>query len=530
MLQNTVYYPSPSPLTLSIHGADVLASSVFRDEAIKQLLDLVRPVWAISHAQALMGWDSETYMPRKGVEARSIASAELAVLRRKLLLDEKVVNLVEKLQDRLEELNDYEKGVVRVLSREIRMLKALPEELVAELAKTRSVAVHVWNEAKKNNNFEAFKPYLEKIVELTRKKAEYLGYKEHPYDALLDIYEEGWTTREVEEMFSKLIPESKKILEKVLSDDFYPRSHPLEEKEYEVARAEQLNRAVLERLGWDWERGRLDVSPHPFTMELDVNDVRITTRYEGRDIRRTLYAVIHEYGHALYELQVDPRLARTPIAGGVSLGVHESQSRFWENIIGRSHWFVKALKPLLDEHLGYTKELDWLELYRYANIVRPDTIRVEADELTYNFHIYLRFQLEKQLIVGELKVSELPEHWDNLMEELLGVRPKNYSEGVLQDIHWSHGSIGYFPTYSLGNVISAQVRKKLFSEIESVEDLLEKMETEPLRAWLRERIHRWGATYPPKELLVKALGEQPDPEALIEYFKWKYLELPGKLQ
>ena len=506
-----------------------MGSPVFRDEMVKELLSRTRVLWALGHAMALMGWDLETYMPRKGAEGRSIASSELAVLQRRILLDEKITGLVEKLQDRMEELNDYEKGVVRVLAREIRIARALPEELVAELAKTTSMATTVWSEAKKNNNFEAFKPYLEKIVELTRKKAEYLGYKEHPYDALLDKYEEGWTTREVEEMFSKLIPESKKILEKVLSDEFYPRRHPLEEKEYNVEKARELMRKVLDVLGWDWERGRLDESPHPFTMELDIDDVRITTRYEGKDIRRPLYSVIHEFGHALYELQIDRRIARTPIGGGVSLGVHESQSRFWENIIGRSHWFVKAVKKLLDEYTGFTSSYDWLELYRYANIVRPDTIRVEADELTYNFHIYLRFQLEKQLVAGEIKVSELPEHWDNLMEELLGVRPKNYSEGVLQDIHWSHGSIGYFPTYSLGNVISGQVRKKLFSEVEGIEDAIEGLRLDVVREWLREKIHRWGATYPPKDLVAKALGEKPNPEPLIEYFRWKYLELPGRL-
>ncbi|MET1101459.1 MAG: carboxypeptidase M32 [Pyrodictiaceae archaeon] len=503
---------------------------VFHHPLAKELVERTRVLWAIDHARALMSWDLETHMPPRGVEGRAIAFSELAVLRRRLLLDEKITSLVEKLEDKLEELNDYEKGLVRVLSREIRIAKALPEELIARLAKVTSEATKVWSEAKKNNNFEAFKPYLNEIVKLTREKAERLGYKDHPYDALLDLYEEGWTTRDVERMFNKLIPGSKKILEKVLSDEFYPKSHELEQVSYETSKAEKLMKIVLEKLGWSWERGRLDVSPHPFTIELDINDVRITSRYEGKDIRRALYAVIHEFGHALYELQIDPRLARTPLQGGVSLGVHESQSRFWENIIGRSPWFVKAIKPILDEQLGYTAKYSWLELYRYVNIVRPDTIRVEADELTYNLHIYLRFELEKLMVTGELKVDELPDEWNRYMDELLGVKPKNYSEGVLQDIHWSHGSIGYFPTYSLGNVIAAQIRERMLTDIKDMEERLERLELSPLRSWLGSRIHRWGSTYPPRILIEKALGGGYDnPESLIKYLEWKYLKLPNTL-
>ena len=467
-------------------------------------------------------------MPRRGSEARSIAISELTVLRRRLLLSDDIRKMVEKLNERLEELNDYEKGVVRVLSRWIRVATALPEELVAKLAKVTSEATPVWAEAKKRNDYEKFKPYLKEIVELTREKAERLGYKEHPYDALLDLYEEGLTTREVENIFDRLIPNTKRVLEKVLSDDFYPRQHPLEKAPYSIDRARQVMANLLERLGWDWERGRLDVSPHPFTIELDIDDVRITTRYEGHDIRRPVYAVIHEYGHALYELQIDRRLARTPIGSGVSLGVHESQSRFWENVIGRSPWFVKLLKPFIDVVVEEARKIDWLELYRYVNIVRPDTIRVEADELTYNLHIYLRFELEKQMIMGEIGVDELPEAWNELMDKLLGVKPKNYSEGVLQDIHWSHGSIGYFPTYTMGNIIAAQIRNRIAMDLD-LESTIEENKLAPIRDWLAKRIHRWGSTYPPKELLKRSLGEYANPEHLIRYFEWKYIELPNKL-
>ncbi len=506
-----------------------MAVSPFNHPIVKEILELAKPLWAIDYSLGLLGWDRETYMPPKGVEARSHAVAELSVLRRRLLLSDKLVNLVEKAENAIEELNDFERGVVRVLSREIRIAKALPEDFIARFSRTVTVATKVWAEAKRSNDFEKFKPYLDEIIKLNIERAERLGYMEHPYDALLDLYEEGWTTRDVEAMFNELLPAVRRIYEKVLSEGFYPREHELERVEYDIGKARKLMETVLTRLGWDWERGRLDTSAHPFTMGLDVDDVRITTRYEGRDIRRPLYAVIHEFGHALYELQVDKAIARTPIGGGVSLGVHESQSRFWENIVGRSPWFVKALKPVLDEHLGFTAKYDWLELYRYFNIVRPELIRVEADELTYNLHIYLRFELEKRMVSGELGADAVAEEWDNMMEKLLGVRPKTVSEGVLQDIHWSMGSMGYFPTYSLGNVIAAQVRAALLKEYAGFIEDVGKLEFARLREWLRARIHRWGKTYPPKELITKATGEPPTPRYLVEYLEWKYLKLPDEL-
>ncbi len=506
-----------------------MTSSPFNHPLIREILELSRPIWALNYAMGLLSWDRETYMPPRGVEARSIAASQLAVLQRRLILHEKLVELVEKAQARLEELNDYERGLVRVLAREIRIAKALPEEFVARFAKTATVATRVWAEAKKQNDYEKFKPYLKELIELNRERAERLGYDEHPYDALVDLYEEGWRTRDIDAMFSKLIPELKRIFEKVVSGGFYPQSHELEKKEYDVESARQLMKRILDLLGWDWSRGRLDESAHPFTMGLDVHDVRITTRYEGFDIRRPIYAVIHEFGHALYDLQIDEAIARTPIGSGASLGVHEGQSRFWENIVGRSPWFVKKLKPLLDEHLSFIKQYDWLELYKYFNMVRPEPIRVESDELTYNFHIYLRFDLEKKMVAGEIGVDDLPELWNQMMEELLGIRPKNYSEGVLQDIHWSMGSMGYFPTYTLGNVIAAQMRTAMEHEIGSLADAIESDRLDKIREWQRGKVHRWGRTYPPRELVKKATGEEPNPEHLIRYLEWKYLELPNKL-
>ena len=507
--------------------SDAAWSELFRDGTVREILRRTRLLWALEHAMSLMGWDLETYMPRRGIGDRSAAFEELAGLSHSLVRSPELKRLVEEAEKKLDALNDYERGVVRVVGRMVRIAHALPEELVRKEAKVTSEATVVWEQAKKEGDYGKFKPYLAEIVEIAREKAERLGYEEHPYDALLDLYEEGLRTRDVERIFNVLVPETKRILDAVLGAGFYPREHPLEAVRYEKQRARRLVERLLDMLDWPWDRGRVDESAHPFTTEMGINDVRITVRYEGFDIKRVVYSLVHEYGHALYELQQDERLARTPIVGGASLGVHESQSRFWENIVGRSPWFMPRLKRVLDEEVGYTREYSVLDLYRYVNTVRPSLIRVDADEVTYNLHIYLRFTLEKRLVEGSLGVDELPEAWNSLMEELLGVRPSSDSEGVLQDIHWSHGSIGYFPTYTIGNVVAAMIWERLGGPRA---EMLEKLDLPGLRGWLREKIHRWGKTYPPKELLRRSLGSEPEPGALVRYLEWKYLKLPGEVE
>jgi len=496
---------------------------VFHNPIVKKIIEKYRVIWSISHALSLMYWDSETYMPREGVRDRAVARAELELLRQQLLLRPDLVELVE-LADSVESLNEYERGVVRVLKRMIRIAKALPPWLVAERAKVTEEALVVWREARVKNDFEAFRPYLEKIFDLTRKTADYLGWEKHPYDALLDLYEEGLRTEDVDRILGYLKSELKHIIEKVLSEGKYPRTHPLEEVKYDVNKMETVNKKVLEILGYPLgERGRLDVSAHPFTIDMGVFDVRITTRYEGVDFKRTLTAVIHEFGHALYQLQIDPALSYTPVADGASLGVHEGQSRFWENIIGRSREFVEYIYPVLREHLDFLEKHTPEDVYYYFNTVKPSLIRVDADEVTYNMHIVLRAELEKLVLTGEVKVRDLPELWNNYMEELLGVKPSTYSEGVLQDIHWSMGAVGYFPTYTLGNIVAAMMRKAMMSEI----NLYEKIVTgdfKSIKEWQREKIHKYGAVFAPKELLKRSLGSEYAPEALIDYLVEKYLK------
>ncbi|MGC9021211.1 MAG: carboxypeptidase M32 [Candidatus Methanodesulfokora sp.] len=482
----------------------------------KEILRKARTIWALDHASSLMNWDIEVNMPTEGIQERGIAASEIALLRQKLLLDEELSSLIERAEK--EELNDYERGLLRVLKREIKIAKSLPPELVQELTRVTQEAKVIWREAREKDDYNKFKPYLERIVELERKAADFLGYEKHPYDALLDLHEEGLTTDDALNIFSLLEPGIKKVLSKL---EFYGE-HWLEKQKYEIDAMRSLNLELLKILGYPLgSRSRFDVSAHPFTIHMGIRDVRITTRYEGFDFKRSFFSTLHEFGHALYELQVDDALMATPLSKGVSLGIHESQSRFWENIIGRSMEFVKGIQNILREKLSFLRDVPAEEIYRYFNIVKPSLIRTEADEVTYNLHIILRFKIELKMVEGSIRIEEVPEEWDNLMEDLIGIRPRSYKDGVLQDIHWSMGDIGYFPTYTLGNVISAQIRRCMMRDLPVYEDV-ERLEFGRIKNYLREKVHKWGSVYAPKELIKRSFNEDIDPQAFLEYLEEKY--------
>jgi len=380
----------------------------------------------------------------------------------------------------------------------------------------------VWREARKKSDFAMFKPYLEKMVDLKRQEAEKLGYQGHPYNALMDRYEEGITTEDVDRIFSPLRSELKSILTKVLSAGEFPTTHPLEEINYEEAAMKRVNEDTLKLLQMPEKTFRMDVSTHPFTTGMSIEDVRITTRYEGKDFKASLYSTVHESGHAIYELQMDPSLEYTPLARSTSLGIHESQSRFWENFIGRSREFVERIYPSLKANLPFVAQYNEADIYRYVNSVRPSLIRVESDEITYNFHIMLRYELEKKLIGGEMEVAEAPTAWKDLMEKFVGVRPSNDAEGILQDVHWSGGMFGYFATYSLGNVIAGMFYNRIQKDLD-MKTAVANGELGRVKDWLKEKLHKYGATYSPKELQKRAFGETYNPQWLIKYLQEKYL-------
>lgn len=494
---------------------------MFQNKTILDLIQRYRLVWAVGHAAAVLNWDFETYMPPEGTKARAIANSELALLRQRFTLSLK--ELVGQAEKENASLNEEEKGVLRVLKRQLDYYEKIPPELIEKLSKTRAEANQVWRIARKKSDFQSFKPHLEKLIELKREEAEKIGYEKHPYDALLDRNEEGLRTDDMDSIFQKLIPNLKRILAKVQKERTYPKRHELESVKYDKRVMESVNNTILNILDMPNEtRFRMDISTHPFTTGFSLNDVRITTRYEGKDFRASMFATMHECGHAVYGLQVSQDLEYTPISGGASGGIHESQSRFIENVVGRSRDFSKVVTPMLKSKFKFLKKYNAEDLYYYFNLVRPSLIRVVADELTYNFHIAIRYQIEKQILGGEVSVSELPSIWSEKFKDNLGIVPKTDSQGVLQDIHWSGGGFGGFPSYTIGNVVDGMIWNNIRKEIDLPKTIRTK-DIKKIKAFLGNEIHKWGSTFAPKDLLRKEFGESYNPDWLVQYLEQKYV-------
>ena len=492
---------------------------MFQNQLVIDIAEKYKPIWALESVGALLEWDMETYMPLGSSKPRGFTIAQVQLLRQERMLQ--LTDLVSK-AEKASGLDDTETGFIRVLKRELDYYTKVPPKLLEDLVTTATEGTVVWREARKKSDFTMFKPYLERMVELKKQEAAKLGYQGHPYNALMDRFEEGLTTDDADRVFAPLRSELKEILTKVLTTGKFPRTHPLEAMHYDETAMKRVNEDALKLLQMPEKTFRMDISTHPFTTSMSIEDVRITTRYEGKDFKASLYSTVHESGHAIYDLQVDPSLNYTPLARGTSLGVHESQSRFWENCIGRSREFVKQIYPSLKANLPFVAKYSEDEVYRYLNSAKPSLIRVDADELTYNFHIMVRYELEKKLIGGEIQVSEAPEAWNDLMERYVGVRPTNDAEGILQDVHWSGGMIGYFATYSLGNVIAGMFYNRIQKDM-NLKDTVANGELGKVKDWLKDKLHKYGATYSPKELQKRTFGETYNPHWLIKYLQEKYL-------
>ncbi len=491
---------------------------------INQILDAYRPMWSIDHATSLMDWDFETCMPRLGTEERGMADSQLRLLYKELLLNKDFVDLVER-GKKQEGLNDLEKGIIRVLDRNIVKQIKIPKELTEAESLERIKGNMVWRQAREKSDFKIYEPHLKKMIEIKKQIAEKIGYEKHPYDALLDIFEEELTVADLDEVFGMLTSHMQKILKKLVdSGSPFCKELKLGKPKYDIQKVDELNREILSLLQYDVNRFRMDVSTHPFTQAMSLNDVRITTRYEGTDFKRSISSTIHEGGHALYHLQCDQSLSTTPVEGGYSLALHESQSRFWENMVGRSKPFVQLIAPLVRKQVSFANQATDEELYLYFNTVKPDFIRVDADEVTYNLHIAIRYEIEKKIIGDELTVSEIPGFWNDRMEELLGVRPTEDSQGVLQDTHWSSGLFGYFPTYTLGNLVSAIIGSKMRKDLKDYEENIRKGDFKPIREWLRLKIHQYGSVYAPKVLLNNIFNEGYNPDYFVRYIENKFLQ------
>ena len=490
---------------------------------MNQILDAYKPMWSLNHATSLMGWDFETYMPRKGTEERGVADSQLHLLHKELLLNKDFVGLVESAK-KLENLNDSEKGIVRVLNREITKQIKIPKELTEAESLERIRGNMAWRQAREKSDFTMYSHHLKNMIEIKKQIADKIGYEKHPYNALLDTYEEELTVADLDKVFGVLTPRIQKVLKKLIeSGSLFCEESKLGKSKYDIQKLDELNRDILTLLQYDMERFRMDLSTHPFTETMGINDVRITTRYEGTDFKKSISSTIHEAGHALYHLQCDQSLSVTPLEGGSSLGLHESQSRFWENIVGRSLPFVQLIAPLIRKQVIFANQATDDELYLYFNNVKPDYIRVDADEVTYNLHIAIRYEIEKKIFGDELSVSEIPEFWNDRMDQLLGVRPTKDSQGVLQDTHWSSGLFGYFPTYTLGNLVSAILASKMRKDLEDYEEDIKKGNFKPIREWLRLKIHQHGSVYAPKVLLNSNFNEGYNPDYFMTYIETKYL-------
>ena len=496
------------------------ANGLFKDQGVLALLESCKPIWAVGYAQGLIGWDTETYMPEDGAEDRGVASGQLSLKTQEMQLALKPQ--LDGLQG-AQGLNAYDAAVVRVLNRDLVFYTKIPPEMIEEMSRLTEESAIVWRRARKSSNFPEFEPNLKRIVELSRQMAEKLGYTDHPYSALADQYEEGVTATDLDKMFAVLAPRIKAMVRRIVDDGIFSAAQPLEKATYTTDQLKPINEWLIKSLGIPPSRFRMDVSTHPFTQGLSRNDVRLTTRYEGINFRNTIYSTVHESGHAMYELDIDPRLSYTPLGDGVSFGVHEAQSRTWENIIGRSRSFVHFMYPKIRE-LPSAAQNGEEDIYRYVNAVSPSAIRVEADEVTYTMHIILRYEIEKALIAGSLQVHELPQFWNDKMEEYLGIRPKNDAEGVLQDVHWSDGLFGYFPAYAIGNIIGAMEMEKMEQDLgHGIWDDIAAGKFSNVQEWFRQNIHLHGSTYTPRELQLRALGRAYDPEPFVRYLDRKYL-------
>src|SRR3990167_1182783 len=495
----------------------------------ENLTELSRKIHTYGSILSLLHWDKEKYMPPGGISPRSQQIALLS----SLIHEEKKSRLF---RTRLEKLIQLKTGKIKVqgLSKpqiaavcewRRQFLKAtkLPTTFVKTFSQVTSEASQIWAQAKKGNNFKLFAPFLEKIITLSRQKADILGFSEHPYDALLEAYEPCMTTVHVSTIFDGLQKELKLLLKKIVSvqqiDD-----HFLHDK---VSDAKQLalGHLILSKLPIDPSYSRLDLSSHPFSLALHPHDSRITTRLLPHAFMSNIFSILHEAGHSLYEMGLPTEHWGTPLAEYVSLSIHESQSRWWETRIGRSLPFWKFFYSHLQTVLPSFKKISLDHFYRSINRVEPSFIRVEADEVTYCLHVILRFEIEKLLISGKLSVADLPDAWNGKMKELFGITPPNDTQGCLQDIHWSLGDFGYFPTYALGNLFSAHFFSSFEKKHPHWEERVEKGELSFIREWLKENIHRWGRMYDAKELAKKVTGKPLSEKAYCSYLKKKYTKM-----
>lgn len=497
------------------------------EKTVEQFRNYTRTMTDYREAIGLLSWDLLTGAPKKGKAQRSEVIGTLSTELFKMSISPEMGGFLTELADPAmnSQLDPITRGIVRECKKDYDRSNKIPPALYQEYVVLTSKSEIAWEEARKNNDFAAFRPYLERILDYLRQFIDYWGYENHKYNTLLDQYEPGITVQILDPLFADLRKKSVALLQ-AIQDRGKQIDTSVLRQTFPTANQRRFSEFVLRKIGYDFEAGRLDESVHPFATGLNPGDVRITTRFFENEFRSAIFGSIHEAGHAMYEQNISADLIGTPLSDGTSMGIHESQSRFWENMIGRSHefWscFYSDLQSFFPQQFGQVS-LD--SFHRAINQVEPSLIRVEADELTYNLHIMLRYELEKALIGGDLAVADLPGAWNDKMQDYLGIKPPNDADGVLQDVHWSGGSFGYFPSYSLGNIYAAQFESALRRDLPDYKESVKRGEFAEIKGWLGDRIHKHGKLLEPKQILESVTGESINADYLTQYLETKYKQV-----
>ncbi|MFI2855732.1 carboxypeptidase M32 [Paenibacillus sp. JSM ZJ436] len=488
---------------------------------------LFRQISSYNEAVGLLAWDLRTGAPKKGVASRSETLGMLSTEAFKLLTSAEMGELIQALSapSVQEQLNELQRRMVQEAGKEYDRNKSLPAERFKEYTVLAAQSESMWEDAKKNDDFVGFEPYLSRIVEFKKEFIGYWGAKQTPYDTLLDMYEPDMTVAELDEVFQRLTARLVPLAQTIRERGKQPETAFMHQL-FDVGQQEKFGLFILEQMGYDFEAGRLDESVHPFAIGLNNGDVRITTHYLQDEVTSAVFSSLHEGGHALYEQNIEAALHGTPLSGGTSMGIHESQSRLWENMIGRSRAFWKRYFRDLQQHFPQQfGDVEAEAFYRAVNRVENSFIRIEADELTYNLHIIIRYEIEKMLFNEGLSVKELPEIWNAKYKEYLGIMPPDDRMGVLQDVHWSGGDFGYFASYSLGNMYAAQFMHTMRKEMPDLDQLIEEGNLTPIKEWLTDKILRYGKSEKPSEIIVRVTGEPLNPDYLADYLEAKYTDV-----
>lgn len=491
----------------------------------ERLFELWREIRDLDAAEALLSWDQETYMPARGLEGRAGALATLAGVKHERLTAAALQDALAAADEAAEPESEIAAQVRRARHRVDRAVK-VPASLAKALAKASSRAIASWQAARQASDYSVFSADLAQMIDLKRQEAAAVSPGGNAYDVLLDEYEPGATEAEIEPMFADLRRDLAPIVQEVADSGVVIDESPARGS-FPVASQEAFCREVAAAIGFDFEAGRLDASAHPFCTGIDAADVRMTWRWDETDFRPGLYGVVHECGHGLYEQGLPEAWRGTPIGEAVSLGIHESQSRLWENHVGRSRAFWKWALPRFGDHFGNGASTSLDSLWPTLQVVRPSFIRVEADQVTYNLHVAVRFEIESAIFAGDIEVGDLPERWNDLYQELLGVRPPNDAEGVLQDIHWALGAFGYFHTYTLGTLAAAQLFEEASRQLGNLEEIVAAGEFDVLLGWLREVIHRHGSRYEASELIQRACSAPLSADAFLGHVRGLVTEVYG---